>query len=93
MTPNGDTAILSFGPSARMESESTDEIEFVMPNVSQTSGKAYAPKWLHPKCGARFGFGGKLVRFQSNCIKVHTQVVAPSETAMTKLVQDFDKEL
>jgi len=34
MTPNGDTAILSFGPSASMESEATDEIEFVMPNVS-----------------------------------------------------------
>jgi hypothetical protein len=76
-----------------MESEPTDEIEFVKPIMSQSSGKAYAPKWLHPKCGARFGFGGRLVTFQSNCIKLHTQVVAPSETAMTKLFQDFDKEL
>ena len=76
-----------------MDSESTDEIEFVRPTVSQITGKAYAPKWLHPKCGARFGFGGKLVTFQSNCIKLHTQVVAPSETVMIKLVQDFDKEL
>ena len=63
MTPNGDTAIISFGPSASMDSESADEIEFVRPIVSETSGKAYAPKWLHPKCGARFGFGGKLVTF------------------------------
>jgi hypothetical protein len=30
---------------------------------------SYAPKWLFPKCGARFGFGGKLIQFQGKCLK------------------------
>jgi hypothetical protein len=60
MNQNGDTSILSFGPSGYLD---TDEVEFSQPIISQQTGKAYAPKWLFPKCGARFGFGGKLITF------------------------------
>jgi len=87
MNTSGETAVLSFGPVAQEE-----EQDYALPQVN-SNGQAYAPKWLFKKCGARFGFGGKLVTFNSNCLTVRTQVISDSEQSMSKLVTDFDREL
>ena len=88
MNSKGDAALLSFDPVAPAADE-----EFALPIPSVQTGKAYAPKWLFPKCGAQFGFGGKLVTHNSNCLKMYKQVQSPAESNMSKLLQDFDKEL
>jgi len=35
----------------------------LLPINTPNGPQPYAPKWLFPKSGARFGFGGKLVTF------------------------------
>lgn len=65
---HGHTEILSFSPVApenddALDSGSSSADQFALPIVSPQTGSAYAPKWLHKKCGARFGFGGKLAFF------------------------------
>jgi protein transport protein SEC31 len=83
-TVNGDTSILSY---SKVNNENKE-------NAGAEGRKtSYAPKWLFPKCGARFGFGGKLISFQGKCLKQHTQVVEPAESQMCRLVEGFDKEL
>ena len=62
-----------------------------MPN--QQTGIPYTPKWLKPRCGARFGFGGKLVSFQGNCLKVVTQIRDPTEKDLAKRITEFDHEV
>lgn len=46
-----------------------------------------------PKCGARFGWGGKLVTFQGKCLKVHTQLASQGDRNLTQRVIQFDKEV
>lgn len=43
-----------------------------------------------PKCGARFGFGGKLVTFNGKCLKVVKQIQHPIEQDVVKRVAEFD---
>ena len=61
----GNTDILSFTPQSQNEigSAPPEEVTFASPQPSESTNAAFAPKWLFPKCGARFGFGGKLVTF------------------------------
>ena len=68
------------------------EVNFTSPQV-QSDGQTYAPKWNHPKCGARFGFGGKLVTFNGQCLKIHTQVTHSKELGIASQVQDLDSNL
>ena len=95
MNNNGDTSILSFNPMQPFENQKGQEpIVAKLLDVNTPNGpQPYAPKWLFPKSGARFGFGGKLITFQGKCLKMHTSVVDPSESSMSKLVENFDKEL
>jgi hypothetical protein len=36
-------------------------------------------EWQFPRCGARFGFGGKLVSFNGKSLKVHSAVSTQKE--------------
>lgn len=89
-TAEGDTSILSFSK-VQPADPSTESSPYR--NLDRQAPPTYAPKWLFPKCGARFGFGGKLISFQGKCLKQHTHVVEPAEANMCKLVEGFDKEL
>jgi hypothetical protein len=54
------------------------------------AGTSYAPKWLQPKCGARFGFGNKLVTFggpNGGLIKVHHKQTSKT---LSDRIQAFD---
>lgn len=86
----GDTSVLSF---SKVQTQDTDNKENTNDNASKCAPTTYAPKWLFPKCGARFGFGGKLISFNGKTLKQKTKVVEPSESHMGKLVESFDKEL
>lgn len=48
------------------------------------------PKWLLKQCGATFGFGGKLVRFNSNYPSFDI-VPFSSETQLLQMFDSFDK--
>jgi len=51
------------------------------------------PKWTQPKCGARFGFGNRLVTFDSKSkgvVRVHHK---GSNIELTQKMQDFDYKL
>lgn len=71
MDTEGNTSILSLQPEGL---SSNPNQAFSTPVPSQQTGAPFAPKWLHPRCGARFGFGNKLVTFgagNGSLIKVH----------------------
>jgi hypothetical protein len=59
MDEEGNTSVLSFQPEGIFTNPNQ---QFKSPLTTQ-SGTKYAPKWLQPKCGVRFGFGNKLVTF------------------------------
>ena len=59
MDTEGNAQILSFLPEGLFSSPNRP---FATPIPSQQN-TLYAPKYLHPRCGARFGFGNKLVTF------------------------------
>ena len=63
----GNTDVLSFQPQSQQSvgqpRQAGAEESFAVPMPNQQTGIPYTPKWLKPKCGARFGFGGKLVSF------------------------------
>lgn len=60
---------------------------------AEAQSSTYAPKWLFPKCGARFGFGGKLIQFKGKKLTQLSPVVPPEERQISTLVENFDKEL
>jgi hypothetical protein len=82
------TSVLSFTPEAPMKvaAEEPAQPEPAVPEVSQTSGAPYAPKWLHPKSGVRFGFGGVMVSFSGKCIKVTKAVSHDTESFISEKV-------
>lgn len=55
MDGEGNTSILSLQPEGLF---SNPEKSFAIPDHTN-----YAPKWHQPRCGARFGFGNRLVTF------------------------------
>ena len=63
----GNTDVLSFQPQSQQSvgqpRQAGAEESYAVPMPNQQTGIPYTPKWLKPKCGARFGFGGKLVSF------------------------------
>lgn len=61
-TAEGDTSILSFSRVQPADDQDSQDDTVKSPTT-------YAPKWLFPKCGARFGFGGKLITFNGKCLK------------------------
>ena len=91
----GNTDILSMSPQSEAPIGSTPEQEgnFNTVQPSMQTGQAHAPKWLFPKCGARFGFGGKLVTFQGKCLKVVSNIQTQKEKSIVSLVETFDKEM
>jgi hypothetical protein len=77
MDQEGNTSILSLQPEGLL---SDTQKVFATPQAT-TTAPAYAPKWLYPKCGARFGFGNKLVTFgnsSSGLLKVNHVQVSPT---------------
>jgi len=96
------TSILSFTPQQTQfdEEDETDGIaaiesgcEVANPEVSPTTGAPYAPKWLHPKSGVRFGFGGMMVSFHGKCLKVTKAVSHETESFIADQVTKFDRDL
>jgi len=51
------------------------------------------PKWLQPKCGARFGFGNKLVSFDQKSKGLVTVHQKGTNFDLAKRVQEFDHDL
>jgi len=60
MDAKGDTSILSFEPVGLFSNPGR---AYSTPNISAITNEPFMPKWVQPKCGARFGFGNKLVSF------------------------------
>ena len=60
MTPEGNSSVLSFEPEGLYSNPGR---KFATPNVQASTNAPYVPQWVMPKCGARFGFGNKLVTF------------------------------
>ena len=87
MDTEGNSSILSFHPEGLLTAPSRP---FATPTPSTSTNTLYAPKWLHPRCGARFGFGNKLVTFSGNLIKVHHRPVQPQ---LAQRVQNLDEQL
>lgn len=65
MNDSGDLSILSFNPMQPFADKKEDEcvVADLLLQNTPNGPQPYAPKWLFPKSGARFGFGGKLVTF------------------------------
>jgi protein transport protein SEC31 len=90
MSPEGTTSVLSFEPEGLY---SNPERPYATPNISQQSNAPYVPKWVQPRCGARFGFGNKLVTFDSQSqgiVRVHQK---GSNPGLVEKMQEFDKQL
>jgi hypothetical protein len=76
MDDDGNASILS------LHAEGLDQgAPFSTPLKQNQSGlPRYTPKWLQPRCGARFGFGNKIVSFSagSSVVNINHQSIAPS---------------
>lgn len=60
MDEEGNTSVLSIHPEGLF---SNPQQTFKSPQLTHQSGIWYAPTWMQPKSGVRFGFGNKLVTF------------------------------
>jgi hypothetical protein len=60
MNSEGSSSILSFEPEGLFTNPGRP---YSTPNISATTNEPYRPKWAQPRCGARFGFGNKLITF------------------------------
>ena len=69
------------------------EVTFARPEVSTRTNTQYVPKWMKPRFGASFGFGGKVVTFQGKCLKVVTQLQHHREKELSREIKDFDQEV
>lgn len=90
------TSVLSFTPQQTQfdtDDEEETQPEPAIPEVSQSTGAPYAPKWLHPKSGVRFGFGGVMVAFNGKCIKITKAVSHETESFVANKVTQFDREI
>lgn len=71
MNEEGDFSVLSFEPEGLLSNPGK---QYATPNISQSTNAPYVPKWVQARCGARFGFGNKLVSFDSESkgvVRVH----------------------
>lgn len=70
MDTEGNTSVLTIEPEGLYSNPRQNDNQRVFNTPVQTK---VAPKWSFPKCGARFGFGNKLVKFTANgpVITVH----------------------
>ena len=75
---DGNTDVLSFAPQSAepVGKQVAQDVEpaFARPIPSAMTGAPYTPKWMQPKGGACWGFGGKLVTFQGKCLKVVSSI-------------------
>lgn len=82
----GSTSVLSFEPEGLLSNPGRP---FATPAVSRQTQRPYVPAWTRPKrCGARFGFGNKLLTFdesQSSLVVHHR----PSDADLGQRVQEF----
>ena len=85
MDTEGNTGILSLQPEGLY---SNSDKQFAVPQANNT----YAPKYYQPKCGARFGFGNRLVTFGANgpVITVHQK---PAQPNLAQRIAQFDQVL
>jgi hypothetical protein len=86
MDTEGNTSILSLQPEGLY---TAPEKSFATPQHA-----SYAPSWNQAKCGARFGFGNRIVTFGANgkpsLISINHVPVQPS---LAQKVQAFDQSL
>ena len=78
MDEEGSSTVLSFEPEGLFTNPGRP---YSTPNISAQTNEPYMPKWSQPRCGARFGFGNKLVTFDQKSqglIKVHHLSSNPS---------------
>lgn len=71
MNEEGDSSILSFEPEGLFSNPGRP---YATPNISTQTNEPFMPKWVQPRCGARFGFGNKLVTFDQKSkglVRVH----------------------
>lgn len=65
-------------PSSGSQAQTTDDEDFFNKAQSQPQGTSFtlqkAPKWLERPCGASFGFGGKIVSFDSAGATRHSTI-------------------
>jgi hypothetical protein len=86
----GSSSVLSFEPEGLFNNP---DRPYATPNISTQTNEPYMPKWSQPRCGARFGFGNKLITFDQKSgglVKVHHLSSNPS---LTQRVQEFDNQL
>lgn len=60
MNQDGCASVLSFEPEGLF---SNPNRPYATPNILASTNAPYRPQWMQSKCGARFGFGNKLVTF------------------------------
>jgi len=78
MDQDGCSSVLSFEPEGLFTNPGRP---YSTPNISTSTNEPYMPKWSQPRCGARFGFGNKLVTFDQKSqglVKVHHVSSNPS---------------
>lgn len=71
MNDLGDTSILSVEPEGLFTNPGQ---AYSVPNIAAATNAPFLPKWVQPRCGARFGFGNKLVTFDKksqSLVRVH----------------------
>jgi len=71
MDDKGDTSIMSFEPEGLFSNPGRP---YATPNISTHTNAPFMPKWVQPRCGARFGFGNKLITFDQKSqglVRVH----------------------
>ena len=71
MNEEGASSILSFEPEGLFSNPGRP---YATPNISVHTNEPFMPKWVQPRCGARFGFGNKLVTFDQQSkglVRVH----------------------
>jgi len=90
MNDQGESSVLSFEPEGLYSNPGRT---FATPNISQSTNAPYMPKWVQPRCGARFGFGNKLVTFNQKAkglVHVHH---CGTNAGLANSVEEFDKQL
>lgn len=90
MNDEGHSSVLSFEPEGLFSNPGRP---FATPNISTSTNEPYVPKWIQPRCGARFGFGNKLVTFDQTSrglLRVHHR---GTNQDLIQRVQEFDSQL
>jgi len=97
LTATGSTEILQMEPRTKQQIGENaipdEELVYATPQYSEKTNSPYVPKWYKPRCGASFGFGGKLVTFHGKCLKVVTEIKHQTEKDLVQDIKQFDEDV